>query len=231
MSKSFKDIIHPKSEGGKLIRDIVAIILIVALIGLILFAVSGTWPALVAVESGSMEPNIPTYSLAFVVEENRYGNWQTQEEAMESGSGKMFNGYGDVLVYKPNGMEGVTPIIHRALRTVTDEEAITAGFNGNHGGVITKGDNNSTIDQYGTFVRYGAVEPVKEEWIVGKALFAIPLIGWVPLNIIWSILIAIAIIVIIEIVSRIVKKSRKRKAAGRTEKREMERKEQKKNIK
>jgi len=231
MGKSFKDVIHPKSEGGKLVRDIVAILLIVALIGLILFAVSGTWPALVAVESGSMEPNIPTYSLAFVVEENRFGNWQTQEEAIASGSGKMFNGYGDVLVYKPNGMDGITPIIHRALRTVTDEEAIAEGFNGNHGGVITKGDNNQGIDQYSTFVRYGAIEPVKDEWIVGKALFAIPLIGWVPLNIVWSILIAIAIIIIVEVVSRIVVKARKRKTANRTEKREIERKQQKKNKK
>ncbi|HJJ33336.1 MAG TPA: hypothetical protein O0X19_03025 [Methanocorpusculum sp.] len=70
---SFKDILHPKTQAGEIIRDIVIVLLIVAVIGLVLFAVSGTWPALVAVESGSMEPNIPTYALVFVAEESRYG--------------------------------------------------------------------------------------------------------------------------------------------------------------
>jgi signal peptidase len=55
------------------------------------------------------------------------------------------------------------------------------------------------------------MEPVKEEWIVGKAVFAIPLIGWVPLHIIESILIAAAVIICIEIVSRIVSKRKSRK--------------------
>jgi len=230
---SIKDILHPKSEGGKLVRDIAIIVLIVAVIGIVLFAVSGTWPALVAVESPSMEPNIMTYSLAFVVDENRFGDWQTQKEAEASGSDKRFNGYGDVIVYKPNGMEGVTPIIHRALYRVTDEEAVAAGYTGSHGGVITKGDNNDTFDQDPriSFARYGHVEPVKDEWIVGKALFAIPLIGWVPLNIVWTILIVIGIIVIFEVVSRIVIKYRKNKSAGRTEKREQDRIQEKKNKK
>jgi len=233
---SIKDILHPKTEGGSLVRDIVIIILIVAIIGLLLFAISGTWPALVAVESGSMEPNIPTYSLVFVVDENRYGGWQTQEEAQANGSDKVFNGYGDVIVYKPNGMEGVTPIIHRAICTVTDEEAIAAGYNGKHGGLITKGDNevtNKIVDQLSTFSRYGAVEPVQKEWIVGKAVFAIPLIGWIPLfpNIIWTILIVIGIVIIIEVVSRVVNKHRKEKTSGRTEKREQERKHEKKTKK
>ena len=228
---SFHDILHPKTEGGKTIRDIVAIILIVAIIGLLLFAISGTWPALVAIESESMEPNIMTYSLAFVVEENRYGGWQTQEEAIASGADTIFNGYGDVIVYKPNGMDGVTPIIHRAIKRVTDEEAVAEGYNGGHAGVITKGDNNAGEDQHAYFTRYGAVEPVKDEWIVGKAVFAIPLIGWVPLNIFWSLLIAVAIVVIIEVISRIIAKNRKKNSAGRTEKREQTRIQQKKKAK
>ncbi|HJJ94830.1 MAG TPA: S26 family signal peptidase, partial [Methanocorpusculum sp.] len=180
--------------------------------------VSGTWPALVAVESGSMEPNLPTYSLAFVVDENRFGDWMTQEEAEAAGTHKVFNEYGDVIVYQPNGMKGVTPIIHRAITTVTEEEAHALGFTGDaaHSGVITKGDNpvtNPYPDQFGSFPSYGIsrMEPVKEEWIVGKAVFAIPLIGWIPLHIIESILIAAAVIICIEIVSRIVSKRKSRK--------------------
>lgn len=228
---SFKDILHPKTQAGEIIRDIVIVLLIVAVIGLVLFAVSGTWPALVAVESGSMEPNIPTYALVFVAEESRYGGWQTQEEALASGADPVFNGYGNVIVYQPNGVTNVTPIIHRAITRITDEEAASPewGFTGDaaHGGVITKGDNpvtNSMPDQKGYFSRYGRVEPVKDEWIVGKALFAIPFIGWVPLNLLWSILIAIGLIIVIEVIVKIAAKKKGKAAAGRAEKRSEERK-------
>ena len=215
---SLKDLLHPKSEGATFVRDIITILLLVAGIGIVLFGVSGTWPALVAVESGSMEPNLPTYSLVFVVDENRFGDWMTQDEAEAADTHKVFNEYGDVIVYQPNGMKGVTPIIHRAITTVTKEEAQALGFTGYaaHSGVITKGDNEITNpypDQFGSFPSYGIsrMEPVKEEWIVGKAVFAIPLIGWVPLHIIESILIAAAVIICIEIVSRIVSKRKSRK--------------------
>ena len=215
---SLKDLLHPKSEGATFVRDIILILLVVAGIGIVLFGVSGTWPALVAVESGSMEPNLPTYSLVFVVDENRFGNWMTQDEAEAADTHKVFNEYGDVIVYQPNGMKGVTPIIHRAITTVTKEEAQALGFTGDaaHSGVITKGDNEITNpypDQFGSFPSYGIsrMEPVKEEWIVGKAVFAVPLIGWVPLHIIESILIAAAVIICIEIVSRIVSKRKSRK--------------------
>jgi len=173
---------------------------------------------LVAVESGSMEPNLPTYSLVFVVDENRFGDWMTQEEAQASDASKVFNEYGDVIVYQPNGMTGVTPIIHRAITTVTKEESEALGFTGDaaHAGVITKGDNEVTNpypDQFGSFPGYGIsrMEPVREEWIVGKAVFAIPLIGWVPLHLIESILIAAVIIVCIEVVSRVLAKRKNQK--------------------
>ncbi|HJJ28470.1 MAG TPA: S26 family signal peptidase [Methanocorpusculum sp.] len=207
--KTGKKEAEEKKEGAKsFLKEILIVIGVVAVIGIVLFAVSGTWPALIAVESGSMEPNIMTYALVFVTEENRFGGWQTQEEAIAADSGQVFNGYGDVIVYKPNGTDGVTPIIHRAIKKITAEEALEMGFTGDaaHAGVITKGDNpvtNKEYDQNGVFKAYGRMQPVKEEWIVGKALFAIPLIGWVPLHIIPCILIVIGIIVVMEIVSRV----------------------------
>ncbi|HZD43428.1 MAG TPA: S26 family signal peptidase, partial [Methanomicrobiales archaeon] len=42
----------------------------------------------------------------------------------------------------------------------------------------TKGDNNQLIDQQGYYPGLGVIEPVQKEWIVGKALFAIPLLGY-----------------------------------------------------
>jgi signal peptidase len=53
-----------------------------------------------------------------------------------------------------------------------------------HGGYITKGDNNPASDQgYLTVPGTGTVEPVEQNWVVGKALFVIPLIGLLPLHI------------------------------------------------
>ena len=52
-------------------------------------------------------------------------------------------------------------------------------------GYLTKGDNNVRSDQgsYLSRAELGVIQPVKPEWIVGKAFFAIPLIGYIPLNI------------------------------------------------
>jgi signal peptidase I len=53
-----------------------------------------------------------------------------------------------------------------------------------HGGYITKGDNNPTSDQGSLYyANTGKIEPVQKDWVVGKALFAIPYVGLLPLNI------------------------------------------------
>ncbi|HJK54311.1 MAG TPA: S26 family signal peptidase, partial [Methanocorpusculum sp.] len=84
-----------KSDDPKisLIRDILSVVIVVAIIGGVLFGVSGTWPAIVAVESGSMVPNMNVGDLIFVVEENRFGPLLTAEEAEAAGV-TSFNGYG-----------------------------------------------------------------------------------------------------------------------------------------
>ncbi len=186
-----------------LIRDILIVLIIVAVIGAVLFGVSGTWPALVAVESESMVPNMNIGDLVFVVEENRYDGFMTAVEAASSGK-ISFGGYGDVIVYQPNGETGVTPIIHRAITWINASTAELAGFTGDaaHAGYITKGDNNELYDQN------AGMQPVKDEWIVGKALFAIPLIGLVPLHIFEATLIVIVILIIIELVGRRLKKNK-----------------------
>jgi signal peptidase len=53
-----------------------------------------------------------------------------------------------------------------------------------HGGYITKGDNNQVSDQDTLSVDGSTtIEPVQEDWVIGKALVAIPLIGLLPLHI------------------------------------------------
>jgi signal peptidase len=70
-----------------------------------------------------------------------------------------------------------------------------------HGGYITKGDNNWRSDQGSGLSHYsglGVIEPVKPEWIVGKALFTVPLVGYLPLNIIPFAIIVILLILLHE---------------------------------
>ena len=39
------------------------------------------------------------------------------------------------------------------------------------------------------------IEPVEKQWVVGKALFTIPLVGLLPLNIWWVIIVVIVAMV------------------------------------
>jgi len=69
-----------------------------------------------------------------------------------------------------------------------------------HGGYITKGDNNNFSDQGSLYYsNTGKIEPVKKEWVVGKALFAIPYVGLLPLHIGEVIVIVIILMVLHEI--------------------------------
>ncbi len=216
MSLSIPKLPESKDPKVNFIRDILLVFIVVAAIGCALFAVSGTWPPLVAVESPSMVPNLNVNDLVFVVDENRYGGFMTMVEAQETGT-VSFGGYGDVIVYQPNGITGVTPIIHRAITWINASVAEEAGFTADaaHAGYVTKGDNNELYDQDAIFSAYGRMQPVKEEWIVGKALFAIPLIGFIPLHLFESPMIVVLIIVIIELVSRKLKKNKETKMKGK----------------
>ncbi|WP_229380239.1 S26 family signal peptidase [Haloterrigena salifodinae] len=188
-------------------RDVLSSVAVVAVIGLILFGVSGVWPPLVAVESPSMDPNMKTGDLIFVAENERFvGDGSvagtgvvTLENGQESGYEK-FNNSGDVIVFQPNGNEQKTPIIHRAhfwveedenwVETKADEDiigGITCADIDNeicpadHAGFITKGDANSNYDQVGR--GSGAkTTVVKSEWVTGKAMFRIPWLGNIRLT-------------------------------------------------
>lgn len=65
---------------------------------------------------------------------------------------------GDVIVYNGNYKE---PIIHRVIKQVGNEKVY-----------LTKGDRNPTIDP---------VQPQADLNIVGKAVFRIPLLGWIKI--------------------------------------------------
>lgn len=181
----------PDDRWAGIVRDLIWVVGVVGLIALALFLVSGTWPAVVAIESGSMVPNMNVGDLVLVVSADRYGNLTTSEEGAQTGYGR-FNThpssagdpvYGDVIVYKPNGATNIHPIIHRALEYVNESEAATR-FGADHAGYITKGDHNTIQDQdpLAQYQGFGHIQPVKDEWIIGKAFFVIPFVGHLPLN-------------------------------------------------
>jgi signal peptidase len=184
------------------VREILTSVAAVLLVGLLLFAVSGLWPPMVAIESPSMEPNMKTGDLVFVMEEHRLAPAAAYEDTgvvtyrigQEAGYAK-FDRPGDVIVYRPDGDSVTTPIIHRAMFYVNESEnwydkavavnprAVGAADDcreldfcpAPHGGFITKGDNENTNRHYDQVS--GLTAPVRPSWVVGTAEFRIPLLG------------------------------------------------------
>ncbi|MFC3959680.1 S26 family signal peptidase [Halovivax cerinus] len=191
-----------RADSGAVVyaRDIVSSVGLVMLIALVLFGVSGVWPPLVAVESGSMEPNMQTGDMIFVVEDERLvGDGAiedtgivTQGVAGETGHEK-FNRPGDVIIFRPGGSDYATPVIHRAsfwvergenwVQTKADPQYVNGASCSDlpncpapYAGFVTKGDANRGYDQV---PGYGAKrhDVVKPSWVEGKAAYRIPLLG------------------------------------------------------
>jgi signal peptidase len=184
------------------VREVLTSVLAVLLVGVVLFAVSGLWPPMVAVESPSMKPNLQTGDLVFVMEEHRLaapaaygGTGVVTHRTGEAVGYRKFGMGGDVVVYRPDGRSDRTPIIHRAMFYVNGSEnwydtavAVDPDAVGGyedcdalpacpapHAGFITKGDNERTNVQYDQVSRLSA--PVRPAWVVGTAEFRVPLLG------------------------------------------------------
>ncbi len=193
-----------KTDNGTVVfaRDILSSVAIVAVIGLLLFALSGIWPPLVAVESGSMEPNMQRGDLIFVVAEDRFvgddpveGTGVVTLETGEETGGETFGQPGNVIIFEPNGDPTATPIIHRAhfwveegenwVDTRADDDIVgdatcedVPTCPAAHDGFITKGDANNGYDQYQGGAQTDVVSP---DWVTGKAQYRIPWLGHIRL--------------------------------------------------
>jgi signal peptidase len=180
------------------VREVASSLVIVLVIGALLFAVSGVWPPMVAVESGSMEPNMQVGDLVFVTEPGRLSpDAATNDVGVvtaaegEAVDYRSFGEHGSVVIYQPPGRAG-SPIIHRAMFHVeagenwyerADERYHTAddcdelrNCPAPRGGFITLGDNNGAYDQAS-----GLAEPVAAEWVTGVARARVPYLGYVRL--------------------------------------------------
>ncbi|PCR92085.1 S24/S26 family peptidase [Natrinema ejinorense] len=186
-------------------RDIAMILAIVGAVNMLLFAVSGAWPLLVAVESGSMEPNVQEGDLVFIVDESRFAGANAVEgtgivprDIGRQTDHERLGAAGDVIVFIPDGDPTRTPVIHRAhfwveegenwvrtkgefrsLNEVTCAEIVSCPAP--HDGFVTKGDANPAYDQ---LPRSGSdTTVVSPEWITGKAMVRIPWLGQIGLGI------------------------------------------------
>ncbi|MEZ5334219.1 MAG: signal peptidase I [Methanolobus sp.] len=182
---NLKEAFHAFKESDdffvSLARDIVTVlgaVLVFAIFSQIFF---GMWTPMVAVESGSMEPHMNIGDIIFIQSIDRT-QVVTYEEGMDDYSS--FKNYGDVILYKPYGQEGVTPIIHRAMYYVEEGEPMWEdGPVAPHSGYITKGDNSVTNRYYDQQGQVSYMTPVKEEWIIGIARYKIPYLGYLRLMI------------------------------------------------
>ena len=190
------------NEAVVFVREMLSSAAIVLAIGLLLFAISGVWPPMVAIESGSMEPQMYKGDLVFIMDEGRLvpdaAQGDTGVVTAKAGAAagySKFNNPGDVIIYKPDGRDHAVPIIHRAMFWVEEgenwyDEADKQHIRANsceqlancpapHGGFITKGDNNQMYDQTDSMGTISS--PVKPGWVRGTAEVRIPWLGWVRL--------------------------------------------------
>lgn len=160
-----------------LAKDVLFIIGMVFAFMLVSQITLGTSRPAVAVESGSMIPHIGIGDVVIIQSFDR-AHIVTFAEGAQSGY-KSFNEYGDVILYRKYGSTTDTPIIHRAMYWVNENEPMWPdGPLAPHSGYVTKGDNNRDIDQVTTTSR---LQPVKEEWVIGVARWRIPWVGYISL--------------------------------------------------
>jgi len=156
-------------------REFLFAIAAIAVVAGVLFAYSGVWPPLVSVDGLSMFPNMQNGDL-ILIQKLSPDQIQTYAEAKQAGY-TTFNGYGDVLVYRPFGRTDMTPVIHRAMTRVSASQPMWQGsVPAPNDGFVTQGDNNYLYDQSSGICPN---TPVKTDWILGVAKFRIPYLGYV----------------------------------------------------
>jgi signal peptidase len=155
-----------------LARDLIFVAVVVGIISILSQLTLGLWTPMVAVESGSMEPNLRIGDIVLIQGASRKDVITLQEGEISDYS--TFNMPGDVILYRPYGKEKLTlidqmahiflrkpypldkatPIIHRALyRVEVGEPMWEDGPPAPFSGYITKGDHNSDIDQRAGWIR------------------------------------------------------------------------------
>ncbi len=109
-------------ESRSFLFDLLGAVIVLLIIIGSLFAYTGNWPPLVVVQSGSMQHSddvssvgvIDTGDLVFV-KRIKDGHMPVSYVEGEKTDHRTYSSYGDVIIYRPNGDENKTAIIHRAV--------------------------------------------------------------------------------------------------------------------
>jgi len=109
-------------ESRSFIFDFIGALIVLLIIIGALYTYTGNWPPLVVVQSGSMQHSdetsslgvIDTGDLVFVKKLGEDESPVTYVEGVKSGY-RSYSSYGDVIIFRPNGNESRTAIIHRAV--------------------------------------------------------------------------------------------------------------------
>lgn len=153
----------------------IAFILAIFILLISFYVIFGAFVPIEAVASGSMSPHIDKGDIIFYTVINKISKIETKDKHNTVN----FEDYGDVIIYKPFGQEGIVPYVHRAMYYVNQsDEMWSDGPKAPYAGFITKGDNNGQLDQQLDLSRE---KPIKKEWIIGVVRFRIPYIGYIKL--------------------------------------------------
>lgn len=172
-----------KDKFRHLNKDILFISGLILILG-IFYIIFGSFIPIVVAISESMSPHMERGDMIFYTDISKIDNIKTYQHEKNKNIDRYvsFGTYGDVIMYKPFGKEGVTPYIHRVMYYVEKgEEMWPGGPKAPHSGYITKGDNKITNSKYDQQLDISLNQPVKKEWIVGVANFRIPYIGYIRL--------------------------------------------------
>ncbi|HIH40567.1 MAG TPA: S26 family signal peptidase [Halobacteria archaeon] len=185
MRRRDRDDTKERGFFSRLAMSILGVLSCLLLIFGIFYIATGLVTPFVAVQGSSMEPNIHEGDLIIMVSIDRYGDPIPYIDGRETGY-EMFGNYGDVIIYRPDGNNDRSPIIHRAIAHLGKGDNLFITIDGDvyvfndmpYDGYLTKGDNKATNHMFDQpFIS----KPVKKEWIIGKAKFRIPYLGYLSI--------------------------------------------------
>ena len=136
-----EDIPRWKRGARSFMFDILAAMIVLLILIAGLYTFTDNWPPLVVVQSGSMQHSddrsyvgvIDTGDLVFVKKVMSGSDVTPYLEGKMEGY-RTYDSYGDVIIFRPNGNEDRTPIIHRAVLYVEFNDTDLDWDNGSLGG-------------------------------------------------------------------------------------------------
>lgn len=181
IKEKIKEIKESDNFWAGLLRDFIFMLMVFTIFSSVSYIALGRFSPMVAVESVSMVPHLKVGDIIFIESANRT-EIITYGEGMKTGYSS-FEYYGNVILYKRKGSEELPPVIHRAMYYVDKGDPMwPGGPEAPFAGYITKGDNNKTNALYDQQGSISYLQPVKKEWVIGKAIFTrIPVLGCISL--------------------------------------------------